>query len=152
MKIKERVRKAHRQSKVNFDHEQYKKLRRDGKKELEVTRKTFYTNRIYCPLKRGNFRPFFKLLKADKNKRREQLVLKDDQNIVTGDPVQCAELLNTFFQNQFQLGLMSEDFSRVETDAQASIDVTPEGVTKQFKICQMENRQDLMEFESLTCS
>jgi len=39
MKINERVRKAHRRSKVNsnsFDREQYKKLRRDGKKELEV--------------------------------------------------------------------------------------------------------------------
>ena len=38
-KIKERVRKAHRRSKVSsnsFDREQYKKLRRDGKKELEV--------------------------------------------------------------------------------------------------------------------
>jgi len=72
MKIKERVRKAHRQSKVNsnsFDRKQYKKLRRDGKKELEVIRKTFYTNRIYRPLKRGNSKPFFKLLKADKKQK-----------------------------------------------------------------------------------
>ena len=133
MKIKEKIRRAHRKSKLSsdsFDCEQYRELRRGGKKELEVIRKAFYTNRIYQPLKKGNSKPFFKLLKANGNKKPGQIVLKDKHNVLTGDPVQCAELLNAFFQSQFQIGYLAEDFTRVHTDAQDSIDITVEGVAK----------------------
>jgi len=61
--------------------------------------------------------------------------MKDKQNVMMGDPVQCAELLNTFFQSQFQLGCMTGDFLKIQSDAQDSIDVTPERVANPVLCC-----------------
>ena len=73
MKIKEKIRRAHRRSKLSsdsFDCEQYRELRRGGKKELEVIRKAFYTNRIYQPLKKGNPKPFLNCSRLMETKRQ----------------------------------------------------------------------------------
>ena len=48
-KIKKKIERAHRKAKLtkdSFDHEHYKKLRREGKKELESIHKAFYINKI----------------------------------------------------------------------------------------------------------
>ena len=42
--------------------------------------------------------------------------------------MQCSELLNVLFQNQFQLRYIAGDLSRVQTDVPDSIDVTMEKV------------------------
>ena len=53
--------------------------------------------------------------------------------------MQCAELLNAFFQSQFQIGYLTGDFTRVHTDVQDSIDITVEGVAKLIR--ELPNRK-----------
>ena len=64
----------------DFNVGKYKHQRRTSKKELENIRKAYLTNRIFHPLKRGNSKPFFKLLDADKSKKCDQFALRDGQN------------------------------------------------------------------------
>ena len=53
--------------------------------------------------------------------------------------MQCAELLNAFFQSQFQIEYLVGDFTRVQTDAQDSMDITVQGVAKLIR--ELPNRK-----------
>ena len=127
--IQKQMYKRAKTTMAEFDKVKYKQRRREFKKELESIRKAYYTNRIYQPLKKGNSKPFFKLLGADKSKKSHQIALKDDQNMLTEDPEQCAELLNAFFHSQFQDGYLAKDFKKIDAVGE-SLDISTDGVEK----------------------
>ena len=57
------------------------------------------------------------------------ILSSDEQNVLTEDPEECAELLNGFFHSQFQEGYLARDFPRMEADDEC-LEITTEGVAK----------------------
>ena len=57
-------------------------------------------------------------------------MLRDEQSVLTEDPVQCAEMLNAFFHIQFQTDYMTCDTPKIEVSSEEIIEIMIEGVAK----------------------
>ncbi len=131
-KLRSKERKAYNKAKRtfnDFDAEVYRKTRRESKKELKTIRQLYYVNRIYQPLKKGNSKPFFKLLNLGKTKKISCIAIKDEHGALTDDPENCAELLNSFFSRQFQDGFSAMDFQSVENGTECP-EISANGIAK----------------------
>ena len=110
--------------------EKYDIFRKATKKELRRIKRSFMEAMLYEPLKLGNSKPFYKLLK----KKREQSsgigLLKDANGEVLESPQDKANLLNEYFSTVFSPvnSFGNEIFSASTSDY--SLKVCPAGVKK----------------------
>ena len=111
----------------------YRSERRESKKKIKIIRRQHLTNKICKPLEKGNSKPFFKYLRQFNNSV-PSLTLKDYDGSIVDDAGRCAEILNSFFQQQFTDQHTLAPKEHVTMDANvANFEITENGVEKLLK-------------------
>ena len=126
-----RQRKMYNQYKSTGDPyllECYKKQRKETKKALRLIKKDYVERKICKPLKEGNSKPFYRHIKHT-DKSDKQVLLLRPEGSDTDDPLECATILNHFFQSQF---CRDHQLSPTTSDPGEYLgpDIIPEGIEK----------------------
>ena len=110
--------------------DRYKQLRRDTKKLLRKTKRKYVETRICKPLREGNSKPFYRHLKGG-NTSKKRITLESHDNRVIESPVECATLLNNYFQSQFNKD--NQLLPHQSTSKPTPPKVEPAGIMKMIK-------------------
>ena len=132
-KIVQKYRKTYNKYKRTgnpFYQKKYKEERRAGKRALRAIKESYIKNKICGPLGSGNSKPFYRHLKWIQNTARPPFKLTRSDGVSTGNPLDCADLLNNFFCSQFCPQHQIVDDAKYHSHNDSEIQISPEGVLK----------------------
>ena len=131
VKKQKRLYRLMKETPTSYNVNRYKNIRRQNKKLVKQSKKSYLSKTLYKPLLSGDSKAFYKYLKRSRENGSDIIPDLKLNNITAKSPQEKATLLNSFFQSVFvdDDGLLPNTTCSVESD-NFSILVTREGVFK----------------------
>lgn len=108
----------------------YIKERREAKKLLRAIKNDYITRVVTAPLEEGQTKPFYSYLRKTTQRSADTIeAIEDDQGNRVEDRETCANILNSFFQKQFQSSNQLVPMVAEYRDT-CKLTVTEEGIRK----------------------